>query len=357
MGTVTDVDRYVAELTTVKNDLIAAKMLISCMEQMVSGGDAKCVMDTVRTYYDADRAYVLRFAADHRTASVIHEVCREDVPPICDTAGSIVAWDSVFKDQEEKLRLVEDVDALKDDPTRRAEYEWLHRRGVHRFAAVPVFQDGLLNSFLGVDDPRANTDTPVLLQKITYIAANELRKRQLTEELHQKSYLDPMTMCYNRIAYDEALDRLCGTEIPVGVGCLNLNGLRRINESLGYRYGDRIVYKACAMLKSCFGYKTSTASVETNTWCFGPTSLMRILQRPVNSCKMNSGRRRTLPALAMLGERRRRSATLFRRPKPPCGHTKTATTRSVIKASVRPILISCEGIPGEYLCWLPPTSL
>ena len=64
-----------------------------------------------------------------------------------------------------------------------------------------------------------------------------------------------MTMCYNRIAYDEALDRLCGTEIPVGVGCLNLNGLRRINESLGYRYGDRIVYKACAMLKSCFGYK------------------------------------------------------------------------------------------------------
>lgn len=41
----------------------------------------------------------------------------------------------------------------------------------------------------------------------------------------------------------------------MGVGCLNLNGLRRINESLGYRYGDRIVYKACAMLKSCFGYK------------------------------------------------------------------------------------------------------
>ena len=75
------------------------------------------------------------------------------------------------------------------------------------------------------------------------------------EELRQKVYFDPSTMCYNRIAYDEALDRLCGTEIPVGVGCLNLNGLRRINESLGYRYGDRIVYKACAMLKSCFGYK------------------------------------------------------------------------------------------------------
>ena len=200
LGIVIDVDRYVENLTEVQSDLAIEKKLVACMERLGMDDDfdgaVKSMLEMILEHYDADRAYVVELDWDQNLVRTAYAVCREDVPPISDTAGSIVTWDSVFKDQEEKLRLVEDVDALADDPVRRAEYDWLHRRGVHRFAAVPVFQDGLLNSFLGVDDPRANTDTPVLLQKITYIAANELRKRQLTEELRQKSYLDPLTMCY-----------------------------------------------------------------------------------------------------------------------------------------------------------------
>ena len=241
------------------SDLAIEKKLVACMERLGMDDDfdgaLNSMLEMILEHYDADRAYVVELDWDQNLVRTAYAVCREDVPPISDPAGSTATWDSVFKDQEEKLRLVEDVDALADDPDRRTEYDWLHRRGVHRFAAVPVFQDGLLNSFVGVDDPRANTDTPVLLQKITYIAANELRKRQLAEELRQKSYLDPLTMCYNRIAYDEALDRLCGTEVPVGVGCLNLNGLRRINDSLGYSYGDKAIYQACSLLKGCFGHK------------------------------------------------------------------------------------------------------
>ena len=260
LGTVTDVDRYVAELTTVKNDLIAAKMLISSMEQMVSGGDAKCVMDTVRVYYDADRAYVLRFAADRRTAGVILEVCREDVVSQQELMQDVPMellkpMLSALQPSSKRACVIADVDAIKDDPARRAVYDWLHPQGIRSLIAVPVYHGSELHGFLCAENLRQNIDAPELVEKIAYMAAVELHRRLLMQELHQKAYYDPLTMCYNRIAYDEALDRLCGTEIPVGVGCLNLNGLRRINESLGYRYGDRIVYKACAMLKSCFGYK------------------------------------------------------------------------------------------------------
>ncbi len=260
LGTVTDVDRYVAELTTVKNDLTAAKMLISCMEQMVSGGDAKCVMDTVRTYHDADRAYVLRFAADHRTASVIHEVCREDAVSQQELMQDVPMellkpLLSALQPSGKRACVIADVDALKDDPARCAVYDWLHPQGVYSLIAVPVYHGMELHGFLCAENLRQNTTAPELLEEIAYMAAGELHRRELMEELRQKAYYDPLTMCYNRIAYDEALDKLCGTERPVGTGSLDLNGLRRINESLGYRYGDRIVYKACAMLKSCFGYK------------------------------------------------------------------------------------------------------
>ena len=261
LGTVTDVDSYIAELSAAKSDLTAAKMLISCMEQMVSGGDAKCVMDTVRAYYDADRAYALRFAADRRTASIIHEVCREDVVSQQELMQDIPMellkpmLSALQPSNQRTVCVIADVDALRDDPARRAVYDWLHPQGIHSLIAVPVYHGMELHGFLCVENLRQNVDAPELMEKIAYMAAGELHRRELMEELRQKAYYDPSTMCYNRIAYDEALDRLCGTERPVGIGSLDLNGLRRINESLGYRYGDRIVYKACAMLKSCFGYK------------------------------------------------------------------------------------------------------
>lgn len=302
LGTVTDVDRYVAELSAVKNDLIAAKMLISCMEQMVSGGDAKCVMDTVRAYYDADRAYALRFASDRRTAGVIHEVCREDAVSQQELMqdvpmGLLKPLLSALQPSNQRTAcVITDVDALKDDPARRAVYDWLHPQGIHSLIAVPVYHGSELHGFLCAENLRQNVDAPKLLEKIAYMAAGEL---------HQKAYYDPLTMCYNRIAYDEMLDRLCGTEQPIGVGCLNLNGLRRINDSLGYCYGDKAIYKAiykaCSLLKSCFGYKNVYRVSGDDTWCFGPTSLMRILRRPVNEWRTSLMRRRTLPASAMPG--------------------------------------------------------
>ena len=261
LGTVTDVDHYVAELSAAKSDLIAAKMLISCMEQMVSGGDAKCVMDTVRMYYDADRAYVLRFAADRRTAGVILEVCREDAVSQQELMQDVPMellkpmLSALQPSNQRTVCVIADVDAIKDDPARRAVYDWLHPRGIHSLIAVPVYHGSELHGFLCAENLRQNIDAPELMEKIAYMAAGELHRRLLMQELHQKAYYDPLTMCYNRIAYDEALDKLCGTEIPVGVGCLNLNGLRRINDSLGYRYGDKAIYKACSLLKSCFGYK------------------------------------------------------------------------------------------------------
>ena len=151
--------------------------------------------------------------------------------------------------------VIADVDAIKDDPARRVVYDWLHPQGIRSLIAVPVYHGSELHGFLCADNLRQNIDAPELMEKIAYMAAGELHRRLLMQELHQKAYYDPLTMCYNRIAYADALDKLCGTEIPVGVGCLNLNGLRRINESLGYHYGDKAIYQACSLLKGCFGHK------------------------------------------------------------------------------------------------------
>ena len=56
-----------------------------------------------------------------------------------------------------------------------------------------MFTDGKLHGFLGMDNPHTNVCAPQLLKQVTYIAANELQKRLLTEALTKKSYQDPLT--------------------------------------------------------------------------------------------------------------------------------------------------------------------
>lgn len=59
---------------------------------------------------------------------------------------------------------------------------------------VPIFlSGGKLHGFLGVDNPSDNVEAPEFLSQVTYIAANELQKHLLTEELTFKSYHDSLT--------------------------------------------------------------------------------------------------------------------------------------------------------------------
>ena len=161
----------------------------------------------------------------------------------------VARWVDSFEDQEQNtIIFIGDVDALKDDPTHRLEYDCLHPQGIKSLIAVPIFINGKLHGFLGIDNPRSHMDALTLLTQLTYIIANELQKRLLTEALTKKSYQDPLTGLNNRLAYDEMLDHLRGKEFPVGVGFLDINGMKWINDTLGHDMGNKVIQKICTIL-------------------------------------------------------------------------------------------------------------
>ena len=110
-----------------------------------------------------------------------------------------------FLHQQSKSTIINDVEALKNDPSRSIAYPSLHKRGVRNLVIVPVFIAGDLYGFLGVDNPHAHTDAPELLMQVSYIAANEIHRRRMVQKLADKSYHDPLTGLRNRVAYDEVL--------------------------------------------------------------------------------------------------------------------------------------------------------
>lgn len=251
------VERYVAEVAAAKQDLAAERKLVKCIENLVLSTDfdaaVNSMLETILEHYSADRAYIFEFDWTRDVTHNTYEICRDGVTPEKDNLQNlpievVALWVDIFRNQHRKINIIEDVDALKDDPARRIEYDCLHPQGIKSLITVPIFVSGELHGFLGVDNPHAHMDAPEMLAQITYVAANELQKRTLTDELTVKSYLDPLTGLRNRLAYDEALGYLLGKEIPTCVGFLDLNGLKWINDNLGHDMGNKALRRVCEIL-------------------------------------------------------------------------------------------------------------
>ena len=246
------------ELDSARNDLSVEKKLLDCIENLVMNDDFTAAVNsgltTILEYYDADRTYIFEFQWKENLTRNTCEICRDGISPQIENLQTVpvdvvARWVDSFEDQEQNtIIFIGDVDALKDDPTHRLEYDCLHPQGIKSLIAVPIFINGKLHGFLGIDNPRSHMDALTLLTQLTYIIANELQKRLLTEALTKKSYQDPLTGLNNRLAYDEMLDHLRGKEFPVGVGFLDINGMKWINDTLGHDMGNKVIQKICTIL-------------------------------------------------------------------------------------------------------------
>ena len=246
------------ELDSARNDMSVEKKLLDCIENLVMNDDftaaVNSVLTTILEHYDADRTYIFEFQWRANLTRNTYEICREGITPQIENLQTVpievvARWIDSFEDQEQNtIIFIGDVDALKDDPARRLEYDCLHPQGVKSLIAVPIFINGKLHGFLGIDNPRSHMDALTLLTQLTYIIANELQKRLLTEALTKKSYQDPLTGLNNRLAYDEMLEHLRGKEFPVGVGFLDINGLKWINDMLSHDMGNKVIQKICTIL-------------------------------------------------------------------------------------------------------------
>lgn len=73
----------------------------------------------------------------------------------------------------------------------------------------------------------------------------------LVKEVEEAGYLDDLTNCYNRRAFDVRLEQLHG--LPVCVMFVDVNGLKQVNDTQGHLAGDLVLKDLGKMLKAHFG--------------------------------------------------------------------------------------------------------
>jgi diguanylate cyclase (GGDEF)-like protein len=77
-----------------------------------------------------------------------------------------------------------------------------------------------------------------------------LEKRLAEERLRYLSNHDPLTDLYNRGYFTEELERIeRGRRFPVSIMMADLDGLKRVNDTLGHAVGDRLIRQAAGLIR------------------------------------------------------------------------------------------------------------
>lgn len=140
--------------------------------------DVDAILRDVANHYDADRAYVFEFSGDGKTIDNTYEWCKEGVSPEIGNLQNI-PYESVAVWVEEFERLgafsISSLD--KDVEANSLTYEILEPQGIDSLIAAPIYKDNKIIGFIGVDNPRINTNDVVILKTTASILYSEISRK------------------------------------------------------------------------------------------------------------------------------------------------------------------------------------
>ena len=179
------------------------------------------------------------------------------IPPEIDTLQNLppevcAGWYKRFYDN--KSVTIENLEDFKDrDPLL---YRVLERQGIHSLVVVPLYSEGKVIGFYGVDNPPRQSIEYAnnMLQIMGHFIVSCIKRRNLVQELQQMSYCDQLTGLGNRYAMNEYMERMDARE-SIGVVFCDITGLKKVNDEEGHAAGDRLIRNAGKSVQKAFaGY-------------------------------------------------------------------------------------------------------
>lgn len=249
-----DVTAQKEKFDRVSNRLTVEETLVDCIQTLSSEADVNAAvnrfLEIIGRFYAADRAYIFEYRKNQIKNTF--EWCAPNIKPQLDLLQEIPIeyirdWNHKFELDGEFFITSLDRDLETDSP----DYHILKDQGIESLAAAPLKKNGQIIGFLGVDNPMESTGDLSLLRSVCSFVLEEMERRRLIQNLELFSYTDLLTGLQNRNSYIKMLDRLSHQTLrSLGVIYIDINGMKKINDSNGHKYGDRVIKKVADILKS-----------------------------------------------------------------------------------------------------------
>ena len=152
----------------------AAKLFMSLAE---SGDDINELLQAVAEYYAADRAYVFEITEDGLAVDNTYEWCREGVSAEIGNLQNVPiegveVWIREFEKSGAFFISSLDEDVEKSSLT----YEVLEPQGIESLITAPLYRDGVISGFVGIDNPSRNGHDLMVLKTAASIIYSDIRK-------------------------------------------------------------------------------------------------------------------------------------------------------------------------------------
>ncbi len=171
---------------TLERQLEIQETLVKCINTLHGTEDVgraiQELLSIIAQYHAADRAYIFELDRENHVVDNTYEWCREGVEAEIDhlqrvDISVIDRWLPYFEREGEFY-----ITSLSGEVDRASEeYRMLKEQGIDSLMAAPLYVKGELMGFLGVDNPRENTDTLLLMRSVAAFVVNDIQKR-ITEE-------------------------------------------------------------------------------------------------------------------------------------------------------------------------------
>ena len=271
-----DLEREIAECAQVERELRESLARITLLNQVIAAGASTPEPDRILDILCHELAHALEipqaaFALYNQELQVMIVVAEYLSPGRPSGLGMTIPLEgnpsSEFVIQERQPLAIYNVQA---DPRTAAIHDKMAARGSVSMLLVPmVIRDQVVGT-LGLDsiEPREFTSDEIsLVQSVTTAAGQvyenarlvaavqmELAERRHAEEqLRYQSTHDSLTGVYNRHFFEAEMEGLQHSDLfPVSIVIVDVDRLKRINDTLGHPVGDAYLVRTAKLLQASF---------------------------------------------------------------------------------------------------------
>lgn len=260
--TIQNATNFYLEKKKIENNLKIERALFECAKTL-DNDDVNFafnkLFEVVTKHFNGDRTYMFEIDEDGTTVSNTYEYVSEGVSKEIDNLQKVpvdvIGW--WFRAFEEKGSIY--ISNVSEDTDKNSvEYELLSMQNIQSLIAAPIIVNGKMIGFFGVDNPRGNQEEGIeFLMTISHFINNYLERRKTMLMLSKMSYEDKLTGIFNRNKYNEKVDYLKKNKPQsLGVLFIDLNGLKKANDTFGHNYGDDLLKNTATKIKEIFGEST-----------------------------------------------------------------------------------------------------
>lgn len=193
---------------------------------------------------EEDRFYLSCFSG-----KPISESAAKNLETILSSPKALI-WENFFIRRESVI--VDHLEKIKT--THPEEYSLAKSIGIRSLILTPLYEQDEFLGFLGVINPTTPflDETDSFLNILSQFISATLKKRKLGERLNFLSFHDPLTGALNRNALNRDLNAFSAI-LPHGVIYADICCLKKINDTKGHKFGDRLLKSAFETLKKNCG--------------------------------------------------------------------------------------------------------